>query len=71
MNTTIRESRKRSLIKAVSWRLLAGINTFLLGFLVTGNLAIASSISVLEMVTKFFFYYLHERFWARINIDKK
>lgn len=59
-------TQTRSLVKTFTWRTLASIDTFLLGWLVTGNMIFAGSIASLEVLTKLVLYYLHERAWARI-----
>jgi len=61
-----REAHVRSLAKAVTWRLTASLDTFVLGFLVTGKVTVAGSIAGLELFTKIALYYLHERSWAFI-----
>jgi len=59
-------TQARSLAKTVSWRVLASIDTFLIGWLVTGNMIFAGSIASLEVLTKMALYYGHERAWARV-----
>ena len=56
----------RSLFKAVSWRLLGSLDTFMLSFLVTGRLRYAVSIAGGEALTKIALYYVHERAWRRV-----
>ncbi|MEQ1753704.1 MAG: DUF2061 domain-containing protein [Micropepsaceae bacterium] len=59
-------TQARSLAKTVSWRAVASIDTFLLGWIVTGSMVFAGSIASLEVLTKMLLYYGHERLWARI-----
>src|SRR5258708_3036874 len=54
----------RSFIKAVSWRTVGTIDTFIISFFVTGKVSLAGSIAAVEVVTKIMIYYLHERVWA-------
>lgn len=61
-----REGHGRSFIKAVSWRTVGTIDTFVISFFVTGKVSIAGSIASIEVVTKILIYYLHERAWAMI-----
>jgi uncharacterized membrane protein len=61
-----REGRGRSVAKAVSWRIAASIDTFVISFFVTGKISIAGTIAAVEVVTKIVIYYLHERVWAAI-----
>ena len=59
-----RESHPRSLVKAISWRTLGSIDTFILGLIFTSSLKAAGSIALTEVVTKILLYYVHERAWA-------
>jgi uncharacterized membrane protein len=61
-----RESHPRSFLKAVSWRTLGSIDTFILGFLFTSDAKVAGSIAGTEVVTKIILYYFHERLWALV-----
>lgn len=61
------ETNLRSIIKAISWRLTGTIDTFIVSFLVTGELLLAGSIASLEILTKICLYWLHERVWNRIS----
>ncbi len=60
------QSRLRSLIKAVSWRLVGSLDTFILSMIVTGNAKYAVSITSAEAITKVALYYVHERVWRKI-----
>ena len=57
----------RSLAKAVSWRIIASTDTFLISWVVTGHFALAGTIAGVEAITKFCLYYGHERAWLRIK----
>ena len=59
-------SRKRSLIKSITWRVVASADTFLIAWFITGKISWASSIASLEIITKTFLYYFHERGWNYI-----
>lgn len=61
-----KDAHARSFAKAVSWRVTGSIDTFLIGWLVTGSPLIAGTISAIEIVTKIFLFYGHERIWSRI-----
>jgi uncharacterized membrane protein len=64
------EKHYRSLVKAVSWRLTGSLDTMIISFLVTGRIKWALSISGIELFTKVFLYYVHERFWNKIPFGK-
>ena len=72
-----KEDRKRSLLKALSWRCLATFTTFVISFIVTGSFAFAASIGLLEVIFKIILYYFHERawdqasFWRKAKLDDK
>ncbi len=65
------ETNKRSLIKGVSWRLLATTTTIIIVYLFFGRLDLAIMAGALETVAKIFLYYLHERGWNKIDFGKK
>lgn len=62
-----REAHSRSIAKAVSWRVLGSIDTFLLSWLFTGSPKAAGAIAVTEVLTKMALYYFHERAWSNIG----
>ena len=57
----------RSAIKAVSWRALGSLDTFVLSYFITGSFVFAGSIASAETFTKVFLYYLHERAWSSLS----
>lgn len=64
-------SRKISIIKGITWRLVGTLDTIFLAWLFTGNLNFAVKIGGIELITKVALYYLHERLWNFLNIGKK
>jgi uncharacterized membrane protein len=58
------EAHTRSIVKAISWRIVGSLDTFLISWIVTHKLIFAASISFFETFTKIAIYYGHERFWA-------
>ena len=61
-----RESHVRSLLKALSWRVVATTTTAIIAWFITGDIAAAIAIGSIEFVAKFFIYYLHERAWQLV-----
>ena len=59
--------RKTSVGKALTWQVLASADTTFLAWLVTGNIIAAVSIGGVEIFTKLFFYYTHERVWSKVS----
>jgi Predicted membrane protein len=64
------EKHYRSVMKAVSWRSVGTIDTMVISFIITGNVKFAVSIGGVEVFTKMFLYFLHERLWNKISFGK-
>ena len=65
------ESAMRSVVKAVSWRVLATLTTALLVYVITGSTEFAVTIGLLEGVAKIGLYYFHERLWNQLNVGRR
>lgn len=63
------ETKLRSLMKGLSWRVIASLVTVTLIYLFTGDLKISAGVGFVEVVTKIIFYYLHERIWGKLKWD--
>ena len=61
------DAHLRSLIKAVSWRFVGSLDTFILSMIFTGRLRYAVSIATAEALTKIALFYAHERAWRRVR----
>ena len=68
---TQEDSSRRSLFKALTWRVTATMDTFIISWLITGKLSWATDIAGVEILTKMFLYYFHERMWNRTDWGKK
>jgi uncharacterized membrane protein len=64
--TRASESRLRSAAKALTWRLIASVTAFTLALMLTGNVGIAGSVALVDIVSRTILYYLHERLWSRV-----
>ena len=64
------EKPMRSIVKAVSWRVLGTIDTMIIAWFITGEIAMALSIGSIEVVTKMILYFFHERIWNVIKWGK-
>ena len=93
MDTKVKVQKRRHIIKAISWRIVGTLDTWIISwFLLTyiGDIPLfevnidpnvklkaskaASLIAVLELISKTFLYYFHERIWYKItwiNIRQK
>ena len=61
------DTHLRSIVKAVSWRLVGSLDTFILSLIFTGKLKYAVSIATAEALTKIVLFYLHERAWRLVS----
>jgi uncharacterized membrane protein len=75
----IKDSAFRSIVKAISWRFIASLTTFLVTFIIfksyTGKtyqeaFETATFVAAIEVFAKLLFYYLHERLWVNIQWGK-
>jgi uncharacterized membrane protein len=60
------DAPRRSLVKTISWRITGSSATFLIAYLLTGNLAVAGGIGIAQMISNTVLYYFHERIWNKI-----
>ena len=60
-------SRKRHLLKTISWRVIGTIDTMLLAWLISGNPLIGLKVGGIEVITKMILYYFHERVWYKYD----
>jgi sulfate adenylyltransferase large subunit len=63
----IREQKRRSMLKAMSWRVIGSVATVAAAFMLTQDTRLAAAIGATELVTKLVLYYGHERLWTRIK----
>jgi uncharacterized membrane protein len=59
----LRESRTRSLLKAISYRVIGTLTTAFLTYVITGDVGAALAIGAVEPFAKIVIFYLHERAW--------
>jgi adenylylsulfate kinase len=60
------ETKARSFLKSVSYRVFASIVTAIIVYCFTGKLLLAVGLGVLDSTVKILVYFLHERLWAMI-----
>lgn len=64
------DRHSRSIVKAISWRATGTVDTIVISWLITGRLTFALSIGFVELFTKIFLYYVHERVWDKISFGR-
>ncbi len=74
-----KDSPTRSILKALSWRVIASAATFAITYVIVRNssgktdseaLKFASAIASVDVIAKLILYYLHERLWTNIYWGK-
>lgn len=75
----VKDTPGRSLAKAVSWRLVASLTTFLITFVIFRQrisgpykqiLEASTLVLIFDVTIKIVIYYLHERLWTNITWGK-
>jgi len=64
------DTHRRSIAKAVSWRVFATVVTACVALAITGNLQLAATIGIIDSLLKFAVYYLHERIWNKVSFGR-
>ncbi|WP_034923587.1 DUF2061 domain-containing protein [Gillisia sp. CAL575] len=67
----VTERPLRSVLKAISWRVVGTIDTIVISWVLTGEMKTALAIGSVELVTKMLLYFGHERIWDRINYGRQ
>ncbi|GAA4277111.1 DUF2061 domain-containing protein [Aquimarina mytili] len=57
----------RSIVKAVSWRVIGTLDTLIVSYVLTGEIVLATSIASVDFITKMILYFFHERIWNRVK----
>ena len=61
------ETKTRSILKTISWRILATLTTMILVFVFIGEIEVALSVGALEVIIKMIVYFFHERAWNKVS----
>jgi len=62
---------KRQFLKAITWRIVSVILTFVIVYWLTGGIDAAMQIGVADFAIKFVVYYGHEKLWKKTEWGKK
>lgn len=65
------ETHSRTVIKAVSWRIVATLTTMTIVYIFTKKFLLSLGVGLVEVIAKITFYYLHERAWNKVSWGKK
>lgn len=65
------ESHRRSIIKAMTWRIIASLVTLSVAYLFTKEIVLSMGIGFVDAILKIVTYYYHERLWNKIGYGRK
>ena len=66
-----KETNKRSIVKGISWRVVATTTTIIIVYFFFGRLDLAIAAGLIESVLKVGLYWAHERAWFKVRWGKK
>ena len=66
MENIHKESHLRSILKGLTWRVVATTTIILIAYFAIGDVQMALQIGFIEFFVKLLLYYLHERAWQSI-----
>ena len=61
-----RESHLRTVLKTLSWRIVATTTTIVIAYFVFGDISSALAVGGIEFFAKMGIYYAHERVWQLV-----
>jgi uncharacterized membrane protein len=64
------ETRARSIVKALTWRVTALVITTSVVWIASGSIELAASVGLVDTVIKLGVYYGHERCWLKVRFGK-
>ena len=79
VTTIVKDTPGRSLAKAISWRIVASLTTFLITFVIFRQrisgpyreiLEASTLVLIFDVIIKITIYYFHERLWTNIAWGK-
>ena len=65
------EQTKRSILKTITWRITASLDTFIIAWIITGDWKMGGSIAGIEVITKIFFITFMKEYGIRLNGAKE
>ena len=66
----LKDSHFKSVCKAISYRILGSLATFVIAYSFTKDASMSTGITVVELVSKLALFYFHERLWFKIGFIK-
>ncbi|HDY65362.1 MAG TPA: DUF2061 domain-containing protein [Phycisphaerae bacterium] len=64
------ETRSRTIIKSLTWRVVALVITTTVVWVATRKMELAASVGLADTAIKLVVYYAHERCWLKVHFGK-
>ena len=64
------ETRSRTIIKSLTWRVAALVITTTVVLVATGKLELAATVGLADTAIKLAVYYAHERCWLKVEFGR-
>ncbi|MDP6044706.1 MAG: DUF2061 domain-containing protein [Phycisphaerae bacterium] len=64
------ETRSRTIVKSLTWRVTALVITMTVVLVVTGKVELAATVGLADTAIKLVVYYAHERCWLKVHFGK-
>ena len=64
------DTKTRSIVKTISWRLTGTLCTFLISWIVLGDISTSGAIALIQLTFNTIVFYFHERIWNLIGWGK-
>ena len=71
MKDTCHEQHSRSIVKAISYRIVSIIVDLTLVYLLTRKIELTLGIVILSNTASIFIYYFHERIWNKVHVGRR
>ena len=65
------DTRKRSIVKSIIWRIICIIVSIITAFLLTGKIEVSIAIGTTYNAITMVLYYFHERLWNTLKWGKE
>lgn len=64
------DTKTRSVIKTISWRITGTLCTFLISWAILGDIKTSSAIAFIQLTFNTIIFYFHERLWNIVKWGK-
>jgi uncharacterized membrane protein len=64
------DTKTRSIIKTISWRITGTLCTFLISWVILNDIKTSSAIAIIQLTFNSIVFYFHERLWNIVKWGK-